>query len=808
MAGGSAGEDVEPVSQTGAFPPAERAVLHAAARALAASDTGLDEACLRQVRDGLVRVVPFDRIALHVEDEGEEGSTFRVLWRDDVVAFGISDPYDTGIHSFERAVEAAVAPESEGARVNLDVDPNGTPVERALYQSSVRSFVSFPLVHRGQKVGWMTLSHYAPGAPSRAILPMLLALGHILGPGLFRAIANARGRLLATLVEESPDGMLALDRTGRILEFNRAAQRLLQRTRVELVGSLLSDLLGARAGDALTAPWPKSAKSLNVPGSGGRLDVEVVIARVNAAGDAAFQVHLREVLPLESEKRQLVDNLPLIVGRLDPRTGATLFVNRAIERVLGYPAEEIVGQPGMDGLFADPIEWEASAVARDAAARGRESGWQDRRYRHKDGRVLTLRESVYPVRDPAGAVRAIEVLAYDVSTEIESRKRLMQADRLASLGALAGGLAHEINNPIAFIALAAGQVLKLLEPTTRFEGEDRLRATQLLCEVSEAAARVSSIVGELKLFTRIPEGAHSTPVDMNRIVQMAVTLTSAELRRKARVEMNLGELPLVPGEYANLGQAIVNLLLNAAQAVDATRDGSPHFIRVSTFVAERAIVIRVSDTGVGIEPRLLPRIFDPFFKTKDAGEGAGLGLAIAHNLARRVGGDVRVSSEPGEGSTFEVVLPLDPVPEGPARAGAGAVARVVTPPVRSRGRVLIVDDEQSLANALARQLAARWDVDTVSTARDALAELAVHTYACIACDLRLPDQSGAAIYDAIRARSPKQAARFVFTTGGSFGVTGDEIHERAEATGRPILEKPFDGATFEALVSKVAAQED
>ena len=142
---------------------------------------------------------------------------------------------------------------------------------------------------------------------------------------------------------------------------------------------------------------------------------------------------------------------------------------------------------------------------------------------------------------------------------------------------------------------------------------------------------------------------------------MAVTLTSAELRRRARVEVNLGELPLAPGEYTSLGQAFVNLLLNAAQAIDAIRDPArpPCFVRVSTFVAEGAIVVRVSDTGVGIEPRILPRIFDPFFKMNASGEGAGLGLAIAHNLVRRVGGDIRVSSKPGEGSTFDVVLPTD-----------------------------------------------------------------------------------------------------------------------------------------------------
>jgi two-component system response regulator FlrC len=124
----------------------------------------------------------------------------------------------------------------------------------------------------------------------------------------------------------------------------------------------------------------------------------------------------------------------------------------------------------------------------------------------------------------------------------------------------------------------------------------------------------------------------------------------------------------------------------------------------------------------------------------------------------------------------------------------------------ARGRVLIIDDEQALAKALARQLSGRYDVDTVSTASDALAELGVHAYDVVVCDLRMPDQSGPSIYDAIVARSPRQAARFIFTTGGSYGDVDDEIHARAQATGRPVLEKPFDGATFDELVADVARE--
>jgi PAS domain S-box-containing protein len=986
-----------PEVDTTGLPRAEREVLDTTYRALLRCRVGLDDEALHAIKVALRAVVPFDRIAIFVMDERK--GYFCVLWRDGALASapavfgtGLLVPRDSDTARRARMIaDSPLAPE-----VNENVSPNGSLTDQRLYASGVRSYCTVPLIDDGgAPSGHLALAHDAPGAPSKAFLPLLSRLAKILGPALGRARLIAHGQLFAALVEASPDGMLALDATGTIIEANGAALQLVGRAREEILGQTLVDTLGPSAGakvrEALDSARDPSMVAIDIDVNGARVPLDVVVARVRGLTEASFQVHLRDargrqaaeeatarrvehlaflrglaeamagdlrvetaleraasfcmrrsdiggvmvfrassdgalslvasrgagdrlegllgkvthadlekmlgarakevkrvngvletvgasldpmttgqpprwkvlvplaharrplgailvlgkpgealtdserelwesvgttvsaplhaaddfehVVALEAEKRQLVDNLPVIVARLDPKTGATLFVNGAISRILGFGASEVLGTPGMDALFADPIEWEASAIVRDRAARGMESTWQDRRYRHKDGRLLWLRESVYPVMDATGAVRTIEVIAYDVTTELESRKQLMQSDRLASLGSLAAGIAHEINNPIAFIQLAAGQLTKAVD--TLASGRDDAapeRARELIREVGEAAGRIGNIVGELKLFTRIPEGAHSTPVDVNRIVQMAVTLTSAELRRRARVEVSLGDLPLVPGEFASLGQAFVNLLINAAQAIDAKGDAKePNFVRVSTFVAEGKIIVRVSDTGVGIEPRLLPRIFDPFFKTKAGGEGAGLGLAIAHNLVRKVGGDIRVTSEPGEGSTFEVGLPQDISPELAARMTPSGMMRtalpIATPPASTaitRGRVLVIDDEQALAKALARQLSVRYDVDTVSTASDALAELSVHAYDVVVCDLRMPDQSGPAIYDAIVARSPRQAARFIFTTGGSYGDDDDEIHARARSTGRPILEKPFDGASFEALVADVA----
>jgi PAS domain S-box-containing protein len=517
-----------------------------------------------------------------------------------------------------------------------------------------------------------------------------------------------------------------------------------------------------------------------------------VAAAVHAAQD------FEHVVELEAEKGLLVDSLPVIVARVEPAFAwSTSFVNGAAERILGVPASELAGLPGLDGMI-DLTDRAAASSARKRAARGDKVDWEDRHYRHKDGRAITLREYVYPVYDADGSVRAVQIIAYDVTTEIESRRRLIQTDRLASLGALAAGIAHEINNPVAFIGLAAGQIPRQTDPE---------RVAELSREIGESAHRIAHIVGELKLFTRIPDGAAVTPVDVNRMLETAVTLTSAEVRRRARLDVVLGDLPLAPGRFSSLGQAFVNLLLNGAQAVELVPPGAPRVVTVKSGTRAGAIVIEFTDTGPVIPIEHLPRIFDPFFASERT--VAGLGLSIAYDIVRRGGGELRVDASTASETKFEVVLPNDGV-ERNEETDASLARRMtfekpsVAPDGGDRRRVLIIDDELALAKALARQLASRYDVDTASTAAAALAQLAVHAYDAVVCDLRMPDQSGPSIHAAVHARAKAQADRFIFTTGGSYGTSDDEIHERARRTGRPVLEKPFDGQSFEALVADVA----
>jgi signal transduction histidine kinase len=251
----------------------------------------------------------------------------------------------------------------------------------------------------------------------------------------------------------------------------------------------------------------------------------------------------------------------------------------------------------------------------------------------------------------------------DVTERRRLELQLQLADRLASAATLAAGVAHQINGPLARVLANLDYALgELAAPAG---GAAELR--QALDQARDGAARVRDIVRDLRTFSHGSDPDRS-PVDLRRVLQSTVALAQQEIRQVARLSLELGEVPPVLGGEHRLGQALLNLLLNAVQAIPP---GAPqaHLVRAATSVAEDGrVAVEVADTGVGIPADRLARIFDPFFTTRPAGSGLGLGLAIVHAIADDLGGEVRVRSEPGRGSTFTVLLPPAP-PEVPPSAG-------------------------------------------------------------------------------------------------------------------------------------------
>ncbi|HET9597832.1 MAG TPA: ATP-binding protein [Anaeromyxobacteraceae bacterium] len=253
-----------------------------------------------------------------------------------------------------------------------------------------------------------------------------------------------------------------------------------------------------------------------------------------------------------------------------------------------------------------------------------------------------------------------------------AQQRLALADRLASIGTMAAGVAHEINNPLSYVLANVGYLAGELagpDPLDR-QRDDLLRAAR---DAGEGAARVRGIVQGLRSFARAPQG-DQRPVDLVPELGAAVAMCRHDVELRARFETRIpSTLPLVAAREHELEQLFVNLLVNAVQALPPDRAHAENRVCISARAEGAAgVVVEVEDNGVGIAPEVLPRVFDPFFTTKPVGQGTGLGLSICHGIARRSGGTIEVESTPGEGARFRVVLPAAAAPE--ALSGAAAAA--------------------------------------------------------------------------------------------------------------------------------------
>ncbi len=385
----------------------------------------------------------------------------------------------------------------------------------------------------------------------------------------------------------------------------------------------------------------------------------------------------------------------------------------------------------------------------------------------------------------------------DVTDRKRLEAQLMLADRMASVGTLAAGVAHEINNPLAFVLANVEFALAEL----RAAAVEPLEVLRALGEARDGGLRVREIVRDLKAFSRA-DAEGSERIDLRRVLQSALGLAQNEIRHRARLEVDVGDIPCVMGSEHRLGQVFLNLLINAAQSIPEGR-ATDNEIRATTATAPdgRALVV-ISDTGGGISPEVLPRIFDPFFTTKPVGVGTGLGLSICHGIVSGLGGEILVESTVGRGTTFKVLLDAAPPrAEADVTATAPAAARAVA----QRGRILVVDDEPLVARALLRILAPHHDVVTRTSAREALADVqgGSEPFDLLLCDLMMPDMTGMELHARVREVAPALADRIVFLTGGAFTPSAREFLARVP---NPRIEKPFEPDALRALVARVLAR--
>ena len=415
--------------------------------------------------------------------------------------------------------------------------------------------------------------------------------------------------------------------------------------------------------------------------------------------------------------------------------------------------------------------------------------------------VATLRR---PDDSPVEMLLAVEVVELsgrlcwlatmiDVTERERLRSQLLLADRMASVGTLAAGVAHEINNPLAYVIANLEFVASELARTPKNAARDTM--IEALEEAQQGGERVKAIVRDLKTFSRT-DSDEIAAVDLHAVIESAINLVKNEIRHRARLDRDFAEIPKVRGHAGRLGQVFVNLLANAAQAI-TEGDAGKNLISVRTGVDQDGMVfVTIADTGCGIPPENVARVFDPFFTTKPVGEGTGLGLSICHALVMSFGGHIVVDSEVGLGSIFLVTLPA----AGVEAARVKGVAPTKSASGARRGRILVIDDEVMIVRSLLRVLHHDHDVDTVTSAREGLERLeSGQSYDLILCDLMMPDMTGMDLHAELRARHRALLEPIVFLTGGAFTQRAKQFLETAET---PWIEKPVDMRALRELIQK------
>ncbi|HLM45537.1 MAG TPA: ATP-binding protein, partial [Myxococcaceae bacterium] len=363
------------------------------------------------------------------------------------------------------------------------------------------------------------------------------------------------------------------------------------------------------------------------------------------------------------------------------------------------------------------------------------------------------------------------------------------------------------NNPLSYVISNHQFVLEQLEQLKSLlegaEGETvaTLEAlTEALRDASEGAGRVRHIVRDLKTFSRGEEET-TRALDVRPVLESALAICFNEVRHRARVRRELGEVAPVVANEARLGQVFLNLLVNAAQAIP---DGQVerHEIALRTFMDEEGrVVVEVADTGSGIAPEHLERLFDPFFTTKPVGVGTGLGLSICHGIVSALGGEIQVESQVGKGTRVRVVLPAA------AQQQEVLPARAVKPvaPTSRQARLLVVDDEPLVARGVARLLQGECSAESTSSAREALERLSKgERFDLLLCDVMMPEMSGEAFFLQLGQVAPDQCERVVFITGGAFTPEARAFLERLPP-GRCIF-KPLAAEVLRALVREQLAR--
>ena len=509
------------------------------------------------------------------------------------------------------------------------------------------------------------------------------------------------------------------------------------------------------------------------------------------ARDVTERIEIERQLHQEQEfVRQLVASFPDMISVLD-REGRVTFTSPRIKDVLGYPAEQLVGEEFGGAIHRDDLP-EIKDMFRKLVTGETGSVLCEYRTLHRDGSWRILRASASPLFDSEHKISGVVASIRDVTEVKNTEKQLLQKEKMAAMGEMMSGVAHELNNPLTAII---GISDLLLEKAT---DESSKRQMGL---VLKQARRAASIVQNLLSFAR-PSTLVSKRLRIEEVLR-GVTTTQELVLKPKNVDIAVAiesPLPAVQGDSKLLQQVFLNVIANAEQAILAAKPSGK--ITITIKPQDGKVAVKILDDGPGIPAANLGKIFDPFFTTRRTAGGTGLGLTICAAIVKEHGGTIEVQSVAGSGAEFTVLLPaFEELLPGPA-VSAPVQRPAVAPPAgkaQLQGHsVFVVDDEESIRELVQEGLSARgMIVEGAASSEEALALLPQRKYDIVLCDYNLPGMNGDQFFEKLRAQNLAAKSKFVFMTGAMFEPSEMALFREKGAF---VLQKPFHIAALASML--------
>ncbi len=446
------------------------------------------------------------------------------------------------------------------------------------------------------------------------------------------------------------------------------------------------------------------------------------------------------------------------------RDDEVVYANEVAAEVVGQSSKGLVGQ--QLGAILESLGW--------PEWQGGETGQKERLLEMGGGQTPIHISGFWATID--GKERRV-VLMRDRSREYELRQQMTKMDRIITTGTLAAGVAHEVNNPLAFIASNVDFLL-------RRHGDEAVDAEiieEALEDIQIGVERVQAIVKELRQLARA-DAEDWAAIDVEEVVESAIRMVEHRLERRARLVRDYEEMGEILGDESGVAQVVLNLLVNALQAIPEEESSGDHRIEVAIRDDKGWVEVAVSDSGVGMSEETKRRLFEPFYTTKEEGEGTGLGLPICQNLAHSMGGTLEVESKDGEGTTVRLKWPKK-------EAASAQEAPKVEAAGDRKGRVLVVDDQAPLLRAMARQLKGFGEIYTAQSAEEALALAEERRPDLILSDLHMEEASGLELYQRLKERDEDMARRVVLMSGDDPSAS---THQRLAEEGLEMWRKPVE----------------